>query len=418
MQSMQSMPKLLIIADDFTGAMDTGVQLAQFNIETLVMPHWPPTGEITYNSTVLSINANTRHLSPKQAKNIYAEILLAYGKVPYLYLKTDSALRGNLSAGFFALITEKPEPVFFIPAYPAVNRWTKDGYHYINEELLEHSVFSKDPRTPTLESYIPTLLTADYPVTTQLLSTDFSETEFSTDTVYIVDSKTEKDIITIGNKLKKQGFPRKTAGCAGFASMFPEVLSLKEKAKPPLPPEPSPTLFLSGSANAITFAQLRKAEEQGYKIISIPPELKLRGIKKEGQRFSDFCKEIVEGLKAGQSVLVATARGEQELLTEENISAFVFQQTLEEIFAKTAQSVVKNFPLKNLAIFGGDTGLSVISALGIQSLLLLEEVQPGVPLSVAKGELPIRLVTKSGGLGGVDVVKKIDYALQGRSLLC
>lgn len=415
---MQSMPKLLIIADDFTGAMDTGVQLAQFDIEALVVTHWEPEANILADSQVLSLNAGTRHLSPQQAKKVYESILSAYQGVPYLYLKTDSALRGNLSAGFSALLEESQEPVFFIPAYPAVNRWTKDGYHYINGELLEHSVFSKDPRTPAVESYIPSLLAKDFPVATKLLPADFSETEFSTNTAYIVDSKTEEEIVVIGNKLKAIGFPRKTAGCAGFASVFPKVLSFETKALASLPENNSPTLFLSGSANAITFAQLQKAEEQGYKIIIIPPALKARGSEKEAKRFVDFCKEIIKILTAGQSVIVATAQSEQEVIGEKNISPEIFQQRLEEIFAETAKEIKNNFPLRNLAIFGGDTALAVLSAFEIQSLLLLKEVQPGVPLSLTKGEPSFGLVTKSGGLGGVDVVKKIDYALQGRSLLC
>ncbi|MGC8972532.1 MAG: four-carbon acid sugar kinase family protein [bacterium] len=61
------MPELLVIADDLTGALDTGVQFAKDKIKTVV------TSELEWDTLslddaeVLAIDTETRHLQEKEA---------------------------------------------------------------------------------------------------------------------------------------------------------------------------------------------------------------------------------------------------------------------------------------------------------------------------------------------------------------
>ena len=96
---------LLIIADDFTGALDTGVQFAARGIRTRVVVG--ANAKLTQQDTdVLVVDTETRHLPAAQA---YAAVegLVQRAKragFAYLYKKTDSALRGNVGAELAALL--------------------------------------------------------------------------------------------------------------------------------------------------------------------------------------------------------------------------------------------------------------------------------------------------------------------------
>ena len=66
------MLKLLIVADDFTGALDTGVQFAELGASVKVVTY--PQYELSRSEglDVLIFDAETRHISPQSAyKKVY-----------------------------------------------------------------------------------------------------------------------------------------------------------------------------------------------------------------------------------------------------------------------------------------------------------------------------------------------------------
>ncbi len=96
---------LLILADDFTGALDTGVQFAACGIPTRVV-----VGEqvdfAANDAAVLVVDTETRHLSAAEAYAVIAKLTreaMSAG-VFSIYKKTDSALRGNIGAELSALL--------------------------------------------------------------------------------------------------------------------------------------------------------------------------------------------------------------------------------------------------------------------------------------------------------------------------
>ena len=115
------MVKLLIIADDFTGALDTGIQFKKQGICTQVFTKKQISDdEIKPDTQVLVIDSETRPLSKDEAysevKSI-AEWALSAG-IEIIFKKTDSALRGNIGAELSALAdAAKNGTVFFLPGY-------------------------------------------------------------------------------------------------------------------------------------------------------------------------------------------------------------------------------------------------------------------------------------------------------------
>ena len=142
---------LLIVADDFTGALDTGVQLAGCGAPTRVVtdPDFSPANAA--GAEVLVIDAETRHLPPSQAGAIVEGIVrrAVEQKVPYIYKKTDSALRGNIGPMMqAALDASGADFAAFAPALPQMGRVTRGGVHYVGQQPITESVFGRDPFEP------------------------------------------------------------------------------------------------------------------------------------------------------------------------------------------------------------------------------------------------------------------------------
>ena len=111
---------LLIIADDFTGALDTGVQFAARGARTEVVVD-PQIDFSACGADVLVVDTETRHLPAADAYKAVFDLVERARRagVRFIYKKTDSALRGNIGAELSALLEASGlRQLPFLPAYP------------------------------------------------------------------------------------------------------------------------------------------------------------------------------------------------------------------------------------------------------------------------------------------------------------
>jgi uncharacterized protein YgbK (DUF1537 family) len=412
--------KLLILADDFTGAMDTGVQLSKAQIPTLVFSEIPegfPEGRFP-ECQVLVLNTNLRHAAPEKAYQGISKLLKElYEPGIYVYLKTDSALRGNISATLAAAVETLGLPLHFIPAFPAANRITKDGMVYIDGVPLSQSVFRKDPRSPMTESRLEAILTRDYPLRCSLVPFVPSRNQTEPAEVYVYDAASNADLSAIADFLQEKKALTLTAGCAGFAGQFPQRLEFAKEAAY-VPETAGPILILSGSANAITFRQLARAKEQGYPLLSMQACLDAC-IRKaaDAQALEDaLAEESTELLKKGRSVILATASDSRSLLDVSALTSYAgspeaVHQLISDCCARLAVRILKEAKVACLTVFGGDTVAGILKELDCPYVYAKGEIDTGVPLCLLPSTPNadrLHLVTKSGGLGCEDIVKSID----------
>ena len=90
-----------IIADDLTGATDTGIQFQKRGIATTVLVEPPrETPACLGERTALSINASSRELCPQEARDRTQEVLrrMVLRDQDTLFEKVDSLMRGRLPA--------------------------------------------------------------------------------------------------------------------------------------------------------------------------------------------------------------------------------------------------------------------------------------------------------------------------------
>lgn len=169
----------LIVADDLTGAMDTGHQFATRGYETAVRVRWSAeesdsthTSSAASRTTVLSVNTDTRYadaaVSYKIVSSVVGDAVAADERThtPLVYKKVDSTLRGNVVTELEAAVDAAGATLAIVaPAFPAAGRVTRDGTHLVDGVPLEETEYAADEKGPAT-AHLPTLLSASgYPVT-------------------------------------------------------------------------------------------------------------------------------------------------------------------------------------------------------------------------------------------------------------
>lgn len=403
---------LLIIADDFTGALDTGVQFAARGIKTRVVVG--ADAALTHqNADVLVVDTETRHLPAAQAYAAVEGLVqrAKYAGFAYLYKKTDSALRGNVGAELAALLSaSSSRQLAFLPAFPQMNRVTKNGVQYIDGVPVTESPFGVDPFEPVHHAAVTDLLAeqTDLPAASfPALAADGSVP--AEDGILVFDAATVDELRSTGRALLNNGGLRVLAGCAGFGAVLPELLGLggADVTCPALDPR---LLVICGSVNAITLAQLDKAEQAGFTRLRLTPHQKLmpdywRSV--DGRMTLVHIEEtlaahpynIIETNDEGGNEPTATAADALGLTREEmrvRIASGV-GQLVGALFASPA--------VGTLLLTGGDTLLQCMNSVGVHELEPICEMEHGVVLArFGCGGTTRYVITKSGGFGQADLL--------------
>lgn len=424
---------LLIIADDFTGALDTGVQFAASGANTRVVTSADyDFCQMDPEVQVLVMDAETRHLSSREAYDIVYDITkrAAAQKIPYLYKKTDSALRGNIGSELTAMLEAAGgKTLSFLPAFPKMKRWTKEGVHYIDGVPVNESVFGKDPFEPVTCSYIPQMIGNQSQVKVSVRTAgnrnipmiECGEGNREEPELLLWDAETDEELETLGQYLYETDRMYLTAGCAGFATVLPRLLGLKGQRRPDIKLI-SKLLVICGSVNPITAAQLDYAEKHGFLRIRLKPEERLDQefwSSAWGQEKLCQWKEI---LKERSCVILDSndLPGREDTRDYANAHGL----SLDEIRMRIAESygyilkVLLDSGLEStLMITGGDTLLGCMEQLGVREMEPVCELAPGTVLSrFSLGDTKNQVISKSGGFGQetllVDLACKISNTIK------
>ena len=402
MQMKEVQTKILILADDLTGALDSGVQFAGKGDEVAVRTDHKRAFDYTEAADVLVIDTETRHIPKEEAYDIVYRLTkeaLAAG-IRTIYKKTDSGLRGNVGAELKAVLDASgAERLEFVPAWPKMERITKDGIHYASGVPLEESIFSRDVIDPVTESHIDRLihLQADVDVTMHGKEEGHG--------IVVYDCESEEELEKIAKQLSApEGNFRFVAGCAGLLEKYPkqsERLSKDEEIR--LDKE---LLVLSGSMNDITKGQLAYAEKQGMYRIHVPmrkivtntwTDAEIRTFAENFLKHSDTPVSIVDTMEA---------------FGETSLSNSVLAAAITSCLGKLAYCLIGEGIRKTYMIIGGDTLRGFIREAGIQSLRPIREMAPGVVLAKYRNKgIDRYLITKSGAFGPEDHLMAIQKSL-------
>ncbi len=409
------MIKLLMIADDFTGALDSGVKFAQSGASTIVISQRAITeNDLECGADVLVVDAQTRHLTAQEAYRIVHDMTAVAAKYKeiWLYKKTDSALRGNVGSELTAMLDASGEKVMaFVPAFPQQNRITVHSVQLADGKPISEGVFGKDLFDPITCSYIPELIAQQSNVKTEIVLHHCYETvEYASEEckILIFDAECEEDLQDVANKLKRSGGLRVMAGCAGMAFTLPDLIELNGNPSP-FSLQQQRLGIVCGSVNPISQRQLETGEAAGFGRYTFTAEA-LLGKSFDAKRET---KRAIETLKHRNGIIIDANdlqfSGEKlEYASSIGLDKEQTRMLIAERLGSVACCLLEEIPEILLTLIGGDTLAGFMEQMQIIRFLPIRELSPGCVLSIAHTETRrFPVISKSGGLGCEDLLPKL-----------
>ena len=413
---------MLILADDLTGALDTGVQFAKGTEVKVYLSLDDAIQELRENadtrSKVRVINTDTRHTPAEEARKAVTAVVNAFRDCTHFYKKTDSCLRGNIGVELEALMEATGcSRLPFVPAYPALKRTTLGGYQYLDGVLIHQSPLANDPLNPVTDSFIPSIIGKQSKIPVRLVGTELTGTELTgtelrgTDLILVFDSETPAHLTAAAKALQERGLLRVSAGCAGFAEALMEALSFSgghENANTVFPGDRLPILIVSGSLNPVSVGQVEAAREEKVPCFGVAEEDLLDEGWFGSEKALSLAADCRRSFEAGGIAVLGTdlalginTVGSPLAPTPDN------SRQIADVLGKIAQGIINETGPLHLVVFGGDTLLGIMKTLGYKYLRPLKEVFPGVVLTSTenwKGWI----VTKSGAFGDRGLISEIE----------
>ncbi len=402
------MVRLAIIADDLTGAMDTGLQCSKHGLEAVVS--WG--GRAVPDVEVLVLDTDSRAAPTSEAvRRLRRAAHAAADRL--LYKKVDSTMRGNIGYELRALSDVlNPRAIVVAPAFPQGGRTTLHGHQRVHGQRLEHTFFAHDPRWPMTESHLPTLLMQQagreighigLEVVTTGVEALMGALDASRREIVVIDVLDTHHLLTIAQALVRLGPTWLPCGSAGLAEAWVQALGVCRSSAPEqvgdrrgtsCPPGGGPVLILSGSRNDSTVEQLKMVRER----------LHIPCVDLDAERFFDADRELARLVSASLTAL----RGDQNVILTSTFSPLVpgGGPLIARILAEAAAQIAGQVPLAGLFVTGGDVAVEVCRSLGVRGLRICQEVQNGIPggqLLGGKRE-GLWVVTKAGGFGDAEAI--------------
>ncbi|MCP5151899.1 MAG: four-carbon acid sugar kinase family protein [Chromatiales bacterium] len=393
------MPRVVVVADDLTGAHDAAAPFSMRGLDTRVARRIEAI-EATLQEpgcAVLSVNTTSRHLpSAEAAARVRAvrDRLTALGVVPdVVYKKVDSTLRGNVAAEVAALADgDPPRPVLACPALPFQGRTMRGGVLEVDGVPLAETAYVHDAVTPA--SPIPLaeqLAAACGRDAAEIDSTALPEAP--TASVLVANAQSDVDLLALASWWSRRCRDALLVGSAGLAEAVAEIEVGPRHPLAELPAAPGPMLVVVGS-------RATASARQAQALAAVPTTRHLvapAGVLPDGWQDGP-------PLEDAEAVLVqATDDGRRH-------DPRVVAHALAEI---TAMLVGRLRPWL-LLLTGGDTADAAMERLGLDHVRLLGELEPGAPVLVttALASGPLAVVTKAGGFGRPDFMTGIAARLR------
>ena len=397
--------RLAILADDLTGAADTGAPFAAAGRPTLALlsPDAPAT---VPSADVIVLTSQSRALPPDAAMTAtrrcatrIAEWCQGDDSVR-VYKKIDSTLRGHPALELRVLMDALGAPAALVaPAFPAQGRTTVRGRQLVDGVPIERTAFAQEAATSSLrdlfarvtDGAVAMLSRADLQRGVGHLADRLTrEREIR---LWIADAEDDSDLAVVADAALASPL-RVLCGSSGLARAMAGVT-----AHMPVPAHAdnveAPVLVVAGSRHAATTAQVAALLRGGA--VGVWPEV---AFLESGDPLgaAQAVAHAVDVLARGRSVVLSTARLPEVCANRVDVAARL---------AAIAAAACDRVRVLGLVLTGGDTAAAVCDALGASGFWLTDEVMPGMAMGTLVGgrhpALPI--VTKAGGFGDDDALR-------------
>ncbi len=411
MEVSRTETRFCVIADDLTGAMDTGVGLSLAGLSAIIT--FASSGTIASDAVVITTDSRAERASEAYRRvKAVAERFRDY----YIYKKIDSTLRGNVVAELQALLdVTRAAHAVVCPAFPAIKRIVLNGELLVNGVPVSKTSFSRDPVSPVLKSSIVELLRSDSGIAAERIGLDDVEQgpEHLAEQIHqcssravVVDATEDRHLKTIAGALAQGGRRWLPCGSGGLGAQIPPAFGYASRESVLPKSKGGHALFAVGSRNEVSVRQLhRLLDELSAPFISIEPE--------------DFRTRAGREPRMNQIAAEATQllRTEPLVVLSSSLAQFVsqYRRLMAPLMGSIVSRVLATAPVEGLFLSGGDVARSVCGDKGIQALHILGNLQPGVIVgeAVGRNHAGLRVVTKAGGFGNEEEMVQAAQYLTG-----
>ncbi|MCA3418170.1 MAG: four-carbon acid sugar kinase family protein [Roseomonas sp.] len=418
------MPLLLgCIADDFTGATDLANTLVKGGM-TAVQVIGVPTGPLPEaDAVIIALKSRTAPVGEAVAQSLAAcDALLAAGakQIFWKYCSTfDSTDQGNIGPVADALLKRLGSGfALACPAFPTNGRTIYLGHLFVGNALLNESGMENHPLTPMTDANLVRVLGRQTDGAVGLVPfTSVEQGAAATRQAMmrlaeqgrryaIVDAVTDQHLLAIGEAAAQHAL---ITGGSGVAMGLPEnfrragLLPARGDAAS-LPPMQGMTAVVAGSCSRATLGQIGLARDH-------VPVLELDALATpDAAALTAQALEWVDGKLAADRpvVIAASAPPEKVAALQAKLGRDAAGALIEAAMAAIAEGLVAR-GVGRLVVAGGETSGAVVQRLGVTTLRIGPEIDPGVPWTFAEPR-GLHLALKSGNFGARDFfLKAFDH---------
>jgi len=413
------MPLLGCIADDSTGATDLAAMLVANGMTTVQVIGVPQGPMPEADAIVVALKSRTAPVAEAVAESLAAcEALLAAGakQIFFKYCSTfDSTDEGNIGPVADALL-KRLQSGFAIacPAFPANNRSIYMGHLFVGQALLNESGMENHPLTPMKDANLVRVLSRQteggvglvpFPIVEQgaaAIRREFTRLKEAGRRYAITDAVTDAHLRMLGEACAEHALITGGSGIAmGLPDNFRAKGLLPERGDAAsLPPPRGAMAVVAGSCSRATLGQIGLARDH-------VPTLELDALAKpDAQALIDEALAWVEGKlsKERPVVIAASAPPEKVAALQQKLGRDAAGALVEHAIADIAAALVER-GVGRLVVAGGETSGAVVQKLGVTSLRIGPQIDPGVPWTYAEPG-GLHLALKSGNFGARDFFLK------------
>jgi 3-dehydrotetronate 4-kinase len=404
------------IADDFTGASDLANTLAKGGMATTQFVGIGA-GLAPSDCEAGVVALKTRSIPAEDAVRQSLEAarwLLSQGceQIVFKYCSTfDSTPKGNIGPVAEALIDLLGADVAIVcPAFPATGRRLFMGHLFIGDRLLNESGMENHPLTPMTDADIRRWLRLQTEGEVGFIALDtvrggppaigqaFSEQRAQGRRLVVADAVADDDLRLLGQALAGHRLVTGGSGIAlGLPENFREAGRLSGRSRPTAVAA-GPAVVLCGSCSRASQAQVA-AYLAAHPGLALDPAALMNGTMTVDLAVDWYWRQ--DQVPIVYSTADASAvSGAQALYGRAEVA-----ETIESFFATLVRGLVDG-GVRRVVVGGGETSGAVVEALGIGSLQIGEEIDPGVPALQADRGGPLGLALKSGNFGAPDFFEK------------
>ena len=423
------MDRIVIIADDLTGAADTGVQFCPFYDDTILLSYLQLSNTTTLTpGSALALYTKSRALESKAAQKRLLSVArgLSEFKPFQIYKKMDSCLRGNSGAETEALMDELAYDASFIaPAFPEMGRTTVNGNHLVHGIPVGQTEISRDPVTPVIESDLCHLIQGQsrYPVGHIPLNLLEGEEAALADEIehqirggirhIVFDATRREHLDRVARLIYSCSHRILPVGSAGLAAGLSSLFSPRSipKTKGHHDSEVGNHLLVSGTKSEVTRRQIDTLMAiYPYEEIALDPGMLID--EKERDALLDEASLVRSKLSVNH-VIVTIDYSRALMDSGRSLSQKQATQLLLEGLERFLAQVLVEAKLDLLFLTGGDTADAALTVCGANGIRIFGEIVTGVVQGTIIGGVldGLPVVTKAGAFGGEDTLVVLHETL-------